>query len=365
MFVYDKLEIRNSLTVENVFELLQEFGGDPEYTDFGIISATICHNPVGTGSRKLYYYQNTKLFQCFSSCGSYDIFELVIKVFEIQKSQTYDLNQAVRWIAAKYGINGRQEETVEDSMEDWLYLANYNRIQELEPSTAIVQLKEYDTAILKRFNYEVKLTPWLNDGISQLAIDHSMIGYYPGGDQITIPHFDVNGRFVGLRGRGLCASETELYGKYRPLKVNQQWYNHPLGMNLYNLNNSKDNIKRMKTAIIFESEKSTLQYQTMFGFENDISVACCGSSITAFQIQQLIDVGANEIVVAFDRQFQEIGDDEFKRLKVKLIKLYNKYKNYVLISFIFDKNMITSYKASPTDEGQEKFLTLFNERIIL
>ena len=59
------------------------------------------------------------------------------------------------------------------------------------------------------------------------------------------------------------------------------------------------------------------------------------------------------------------GDDEFKKLKNRLIKLHEKYKNYVLISMIFDKNMITGYKASPIDEGQEKFLRLFKERIVL
>jgi hypothetical protein len=37
----------------------------------------------------------------------------------------------------------------------------------------------------------------------------------------------------------------------------------------------------------------------------------------------------------------------------------------VLISFIFDKNMITSYKASPIDEGPEKFIQLYKERIVL
>ena len=54
----------------------------------------------------------------------------------------------------------------------------------------------------------------------------------------------------------MCQSECDLYGKYRPLIVNKQMYNHPLGLNLYNLNNSKDNIKKMQTAIVFEGEKS-------------------------------------------------------------------------------------------------------------
>lgn len=149
------------------------------------------------------------------------------------------------------------------------------------------------------------------------------------------------------------------------MKINKVLYNHPLGMNLYNLNNSKDNIKIIKKAIVFEAEKSTLLYASYFGIENDISVACCGSNISAYQMQMLLDAGAEEIVIAFDRQFQEIGDNEFKRLKANLVRTRNKYKRDVVVSFIFDKNKITGYKASPIDEGPEKFLQLFKERIVL
>ena len=116
---------------------------------------------------------------------------------------------------------------------------------------------------------------------------------------------------------------------------------------------------------MFEGEKSCLLYQSYFGLENDISVACCGSSLSAHQVQQLMDVGAEEIVVAFDRQFKEIGDEEFKHLKKNLLKLRTKYKNYVNISIIFDKKMITGYKDSPIDCGKDIFLQLFKERIVL
>lgn len=112
-------------------------------------------------------------------------------------------------------------------------------------------------------------------------------------------------------------------------------------------------------------EKSSLLYASYFGLDNDISVACCGSSISLYQIEMLIKAGAQEIIIAFDRQFQEIGDDEFKRLKTNLIKLHNKYKNDVLISFIFDKEKITGYKDSPIDRGPDVFLKLFKERIVL
>ena len=76
MISYDKSEVREALTIDDVFSLLQEWGGDPEYTDFGLISATICHNEPGEGSRKLYYYENTRLLHCYTGCAesSFDIF---------------------------------------------------------------------------------------------------------------------------------------------------------------------------------------------------------------------------------------------------------------------------------------------------
>ena len=367
MIVFDKNEIKEALTVDNIFELLVDFGGDPEYSSFGILCSTICHNPPGEGSRKLYFYDNSNLFRCYTGCDSYfDAFELVIKVAKIQWDKDFDLNDAVRWVAQRFGIAG---ELIEDDelkqLPDWKILDNYDRIQELEVKDRTVALKDYDDAILSRFNYNVKIGPWLKEGIVQEALDQAMIGFYPGADQITIPHFDANGKFIGLRGRTLCKEEGEIYGKYRPIKIGKDLYNHPLGMNLYNFNNSKDNIKLIKKAIVFEGEKSTLLYQSYFGLENDISVACCGSNLSAYQVQLLQEAGAKEIIIAFDRQFQEIGDEEFKHLKTNLMRLRDKYKNFVLISFIFDKNMITGYKDSPIDCGPDTFLQLFKERIVL
>ena len=78
-----------------------------------------------------------------------------------------------------------------------------------------------------------------------------------------------------------------------------------------------------------------------------------------------MNLGVEEIIIAFDRQFQEIGDKEFSHLKRNLISIHKKYSKYVNISFIFDSKMITSYKASPIDEGKDKFLKLFKERIVL
>ena len=85
MVNYDKQTIRESLTIENYFELLQEWGGEPEYTSFGILSSTICHNEPGVGSRKLYWYNNSNLFHCYTGCEepSFDLFQLVFVLYFI------------------------------------------------------------------------------------------------------------------------------------------------------------------------------------------------------------------------------------------------------------------------------------------
>ena len=367
MIVFDKQEIRDSLSIDEIFELLQDWGGEPEYCPTGLIARTICHNHLNDeASRKLYYYENTGLFRCYTGCDEpvFDIFQLCIKVMDLQHNIKYDLNDAVRWIARRFGLSGRDEDSPEEEgLEDWKILANYARIQDIQISAPHIVLEEYDDTILTRFNYDVKITPWLKEGISQQVLEHAEIGYYPGEAQITIPHFDKNGRFIGLRGRTVVAEDAERYGKYRPMKVNGQLYNHPLGLNLYNFNNSRCIIPKMRKAIVFEGEKSCLLYQTYFGFENDISVACCGSNLSSYQTQLLIDAGAQEIVIAFDRQFQNVGDDEYCHLLKNLKKLQMKYKNSVQISYILDRSKITGYKDAPVDKGPEVFLKLYKERV--
>ena len=84
-----------------------------------------------------------------------------------------------------------------------------------------------------------------------------------------------------------------------------------------------------------------------------------------WQLQLLLDAGAKELVIAFDRQFQNVGDDEWKHWVQHLVNLNNKFKNYINISILFDKDEITGYKAAPIDEGVDKFLQLWKNKIRL
>jgi len=121
----------------------------------------------------------------------------------------------------------------------------------------------------------------------------------------------------------------------------------------------------MEKAFVFESEKSCLKYCSYFGAENDLSVAICGSSFIAYQAWLLINLGVKEIIVALDRQYKELGDDEFKKLVKNLKSIYNKYGKYTTISFMFDKEHLLGYKDSPIDKDKDTFLELYKRRIFL
>lgn len=359
-------ELKKSLTIDQVFNLLQDFHANPNFINnkTAIVADTICHNPAGEGSHKLYYYDNTKLFKCYTNCDFFDIFELYIKLKKVREDKEISLPQAI-WFIVNYFNLSIDIQKEEYSLEDWEIFNNYDRIKEItQGEKPVISLKTYDEAILKNLN-RIKIAPWLREGISQEAMNINQIGYYPKEHQITIPHWDENNRLIGIRGRTLIKENADAYGKYRPLKINGIMYSHPLSFNLYNLNFAKDNIEKMQKAIVFESEKSCLLYKTYFGQENDISVATCGNHISDYQMELLFKTGVKEICFAFDKDFHEIGDVDFQRLKKLLLKIHDKYHALITVSFLFDKFNLTDYKSSPIDHGKEIFLELFKKRIIL
>lgn len=382
MYRYDKDSIKNQLQIDDVLRLVAELGGEPIMGSTGTFftSRTICHNVLGEGSRKLYYYDNTKLFQCFTDCGaSFDIYELVQKVKNINGeykiyynregnpvTREWQLFDAVDFVAVYFGFSAETSEfeDIQFKLKDWELFDKYDKINQIkEAPKQIVELKLYDDTILQHLPRPI-IKSWESEGISREVMLKRGIAYDPRTQSIVIPHYNIDGQLVGIRERTLI-KEDEIYGKYRPAILNGLMYNHPLGFNLYNLNNSKDAIKIIKKAIVFEGEKSPLLYASYFGIENDITVACCGSNLLNNQMQLLLSLGVEEVIIAFDKQFQEIGDKEWERLVKNYKTLYAKYGAYVQISFMFDKGNLLGYKDSPIDRGEDIFLKLFEERVTL
>lgn len=360
---YDKDDIKENLTIEQIADMVTTLGGSPEQRGNTLVCETICHNHPGEGSHKLYYYDNTKLFKCYTGCGDYfDIFDLVLRSKTISPNSEWNLYKAITFVANKFNF-----ETIayEEESDIWKVLNNYERIQDLQIEEGKeVILKEYDSSILGKLAYPI-IGPWEREGISREVIASNCIGYYPRDCQITIPHYDKDGHFVGLRGRTLVKEEGERYGKYRPALINGIMYRHPLGFNLYGLDKNKIAISNIQKAIVFEGEKSVLLYASHFGLDNNISVATCGSSFSTTQFELLMKQGVNEIIIAYDKQFKEIGDKEFEQVTKNLTNINKKYSNLVQISFLFDKWDLLEYKEAPIDRGPDVFLELFKNRIVL
>lgn len=354
-------KVKNDLSIDQVCDLLASLGGDPQIKGDLIISRTICH---GGHSHKLYYYDNTKLFKCYTDClDSFDIFELIIKINKLNNID-YSLPQAIRFITNYYGIVVETEiSETQENLQDWQILNKYDRSSSQEKEEKIVEMKFYDDKILQYLPHP-RILNWEKEGITREVMEECGICYDPSYQGIVIPHYNIDGKLVGIRERTLI-KENENNGKYKPAILNYKQYNHPLGFNLYNLNNSKENIKKIKKVFVFEGEKSCLLYRSYFGGDADISVAVCGSNLINYQVQLLLSLGVEEICIAFDKQFQEIGDDEWKRWTKKLKELNRKYSPLVQISFLFDKMNLLGYKDSPIDRGPEIFMQLFKERIVL
>ena len=353
--------IKNNLTIEQIKELLYAVGADPIIKNETIISRTVCH---GGESHKLYYYNNTKLFRCFTECSdTFDVYELIIK---IKKKEGIELNlhQAINFIVNFFNLTFSTENFSFDNneLQDWRILNKYEENM-LQKEDKIIEFKFYDEKILK-YLPKPKIPMWLDEGITQKVMNHAEIAFDPVNWGIVIPHRDPAGHLIGIRERTLIKEEEE-NGKYKPAILNYQMYNHALGYNLYNLNNSKENIRKIKKAIIFEGEKSTLLYQSYFGIENDISVAVCGSNITNYQIDLLKQLDVEEVIIAFDKQFKQLNDEEFKGWTKKLTELHKKISKYVKVSFAFDKWNLLNYKMSPIDNGRDVFLELFKKRVSL
>ena len=374
-------KIKNNLTIEQVSEFLAEMGGEPQTHGDIIISRTICHNPPGHGSFKLYYYDNTKLFRCFTECseqGAFDIFQLTLKIKNLagerikywsksaeETTRPWNLPDAVRFVAIFFGLEEENQNffTERTELQDWQIFDKLEAKKHHKLSKQIVSLKTYGDDFLKNYPQPI-IAPWIKEDITQEIMNIHNIRYDPKNQGIIIPHYDMNNVLIGVRERTLL-KENEVYGKYKPAILNGIMYNHPLSFNLYNLNISKENIKRIKKAIIFEGEKSVLKYSSYFGIDNDISVAACGSSIINYQMELLLSLGIQEAIVAFDRQYEEIHDKDWKKWTDKLYKINEKYHGLVQISFLFDTEHLLRYKDSPIDAGKDIFLYLFKRRITI
>jgi hypothetical protein len=361
--ILDKDLIKSQLDNDKVIELIQELGSaNPFFSYDSIVCETICHNHVGEGSYKLYYYPNTKLFKCYTSCGNaFDIFDLVIRQFKL-KNIDLSMPQAVRWVADRMSGNFSFDKQQELS-GDWDILNKYKEISE-QAINEKQELIEYPRDILKRLPFYI-IDNWRQEGITPETMRRFGIKYNSVTNAVIIPHYDEDRKLVGIRQRAMVKEDEDLFGKYRPATINGKMYNHPLSYCFYGLSLNQENIGKTKKAIVFEGEKSVMLFDSLFGSDNNISLSCCGSNISNFQVESLIKLGVQEMIVAFDKEYHKVGDEGFNNQVRNLKNIYKKYSNKLLVSFVFDKENKIGYKDSPIDKGRDTFIQLYEKRFTL
>lgn len=346
----DYAEIISNLDTDSVIHLMTELGAD-RYDDRGdfVIFPTICHNLESSeASMKLYFYKKNKMFVCYTECGSMSIFKFLRTYYE-ERQIEYDWYQDIYEVVCNCSSFKQKEgfiKPVYKSLKERYSVARKE-----------VQLPEYSPNVLDCF---IKYYPpeWLNDGISKLTMDKFNISYSISQNKIIIPHYDIDGRLVGIRGRTLNEWEIDNVGKYAPIQVEGVWYKHPLSMNLYGLNKTFIDIRRNGICYLFESEKSVMQMDS-FNMPN-CSAAVCGSNFNKYQLNILMKFCApSEIVICFDKE-ELPGEEKYFN---KLWNICQKYKQYCNFSFIYDREGLLNLKDSPTDKGEEVFLQLLKKRI--
>lgn len=347
----DYEEIISNLNVDAIISMMKKLGAN-KYIDKDtyIIFPTICHNEnAEDASMKLYFYKDTKLFVCFTECNNMSIFKFLKTYYEtrgIEYDWYQDIYMAVRDCSNFKTIDGFVVEK---------YKSLHSRYESKKRN---IELPEYNKSVLECF-IDYAPIEWLNDGISYETMKKFNIKYSISQNKIIIPHYDINNRLIGIRGRALNDWEVENIGKYAPIKVENIWYKHPLSMNLYGLNFNKDNIAKTGICFIAEGEKSVLQSES-FSYPN-CTIATCGSTgINKYQLNILMKVpNLQEIVLCYDRE-EKPGEEKYFN---KLYENCKKYSHYINTSFIYPRNGEIELKQSPFDKGEQTFFELLRRRV--
>lgn len=359
--------ITEALSKEDVIKIATELGSDgyKEGSSGELIFRSICH---GSDSWKLYYYHEAKdnypakIFHCYSRCGdSFSIFELVIRARR-QQGIILSFSQAVKYVAS---ITNKMFYSNTDNEEDTSYIINdwewINKFKNIKRQHSIPQLSEINEHILEIFcPYPHEL--WLNEGISRETMQKYQISYWGKENKIIIPHRDIDGRLIGIRGRALNKEEVDAGYKYMPINIEGKELKHTLGNNLYGLCQNEEAIRRLGKLVIFESEKSVMLCDTYY-HQNNFSVAVCGSNITDTQCRLIRNLGVNEVMIAFDKEFTDPDSKAAEAYGNKIINKAKRLTPYFTVYVIWDNLGLLEMKDSPADKGKEVLEKLMKNKI--
>lgn len=363
----DREELLELITTEDVIQILKDLGSEEYKKDNkgNIYFLTVCH---GGDSFKLYYFIDSKLFKCFTCCGSMSLYDVVMSAKNIEFKEAYKYICNFKNISVNNKMKiGLQKKEIENKDLDFLRIHLYKKEKQ------IIKLPYYNNYMLNMFDNYIPLS-WYNEGISDEISEFFKIKFYINQNKAIIPHYDVHGNLVGIRGRSFLQKDLDNGRKYMPVTIQGLTYRYPMNFNLYGIFQNKDNIKKFKKAIIFEGEKSVLLFGSYYSQESNIALATCGMTLSLYQRDLLLSLGIEEIIIAYDKQYQlELINDEdidknskpwkeYENYIKRLIKISEIFMDYCNISIIVCWDNTIQYKNAPIDQGKEVFEQLYKER---
>lgn len=343
-------EIKSKLTDKNIIELVEDIGGDYSEqlsTDEYILFSSILYHKqqANEHSYKMYYYRETKQFHDYKLGESFDIFEL------IQRIKGYKLPQAKDYICSFCGFK-QQLSIAQKPCYQWT--SDFTTLFERE--VKVVVDKKYNKDILKIFEKKYHIS-WINENITKEAMDKYNILYEY--NKIIIPVKNINGELIGIRYRTLKSDDAFKYKPYTDYCGIT--YTFKTRNTFYGLYENAENIRNAKEVILFESEKSVLQCESYL--DKNISLALFGKELSQQKIGILLSLGVRivNIGIDFDYKDKETLDKYFKNV----YNLYKKLKPYFNIYWLFNDNIPSNYKDSPTDNGKFIFLEYLESRRLI
>jgi len=313
-----------------------------------LIMPTICHNEhPEDASKKLYLYKNedkeelSPLFKCYTECSeAFNVYQLIMKVEEL-RGNTILFRDAYRMLHGK----NYKKDTLSPEREI------FSPINAKFKDPLSIKLPEYSETCLELFSCGY-MDPWALEGIDLEILKRYKISYSKSFQGVMIPHMDWRGRFIGLRIRSYDEAKSDSY-KYMPAFLSGIFYAHPLSLNLYGIYQNQKHIKKHKRCILFEAEKSVLQYEQIYDEEN-ISLAICGKSISRWQIDMLIFfLGVDELIIGFDKEYTTI-EERYNYINDITNKL--KYAtSFMRVGVLIDEKNVFKLKESPVDRTVREF----------
>ena len=347
----DIAAIKAQITDDDIITLMDSMGIPlvSANSQYQLYPSACHHSDWERHKNKLCYYVQSQRWHCYSCSGDWDTIGL------IQHLRKCTFNQSVDYICSTLGINAT--EVVQDDMRDpwqrdlrrWLPNADYD-----EPA----ELTVYDPAILSAFDH---LYPqeWLDYGISADTLDKFGIGWYGRQACISIP-VTYNSQLVGCRGRYTKLVDLDK-GKYRPITLlDGTVLKFPSSNFMYGLDQNKAAIEQSRQVILFESEKSVLKADS-WHIHNALAVF--GSNISKRHIELLLELGVNDVILAFDSDYRQIGDNDFNFFVTKMKKICAKLRPYFSLSIIYNNQGYDAYKCNMLDLSYDKAVKLYESRV--